>query len=84
MGNEDTCLLLTSSMHKLTLAGVALDVGQETPSAWMGLYWTLFTGVTPGPTNCGTAEGLGTDHSRQLTFAHRVGDLCETWPCSVI
>lgn len=48
------------------------------------MYRALFTRLSPGLAYCGTAKGFSTHNSCQLTSAHVVGYLCETWSSSVI
>lgn len=55
-----------------TLAGSGTDVGNEASTAGVGLGRAHLTGVTPGPSNGGTAHGLGADDPTELALAHLV------------
>lgn len=68
----------------LTLASSSAYVGDEAPSAGLRLGWTHLTGVAPGPSNGGTAQGLRTHNACKLPLAHLVVDLSETRTCPVI
>ena len=46
--------------------------------AGLRLGWTHLTGVAPGPSNGGTAQGLRTHNACKLPLAHLVVDLSET------
>lgn len=68
----------------LTLARSAADVGDEAPPAGVWLGGALLTGVAPGSTNGGAAEGFGADDPAELALAHLVVHLGETWPRPVV
>ena len=68
----------TRAEGSLTLASSSAYVGDEAPSAGLRLGWTHLTGVPPGPSNGGTAQGLRTHNACKLPLAHLVVDLSET------
>lgn len=68
----------TRAEGSLTLASSSAYVGDEAPSAGLRLGWTHLTGVAPGPSNGGTAQGLRTHNACKLPLAHLVVDLSET------
>lgn len=74
----------TRAEGSLTLASSSAYVGDEAPSAGLRLGWTHLTGVAPGPSNGGTAQGLRTHNACKLPLAHLVVDLSETWTGPVI
>lgn len=74
----------TEFQSELTLAGPSADIWDEATAAGLGLGRAHLTGVAPGPSHCGTAQGLGAHNARQLALAHLLVHLCETWACPVI
>lgn len=78
----------TKIWHSLALVHIlarsAADVGDEAPPAGVWLGGTLLTGVSPGSTNGGAAEGFGADDPAELALAHLVVHLGETWPRPVV
>lgn len=68
----------------LTLARAAADVGDEASATGVRLGGAHLTGVSPCPSDGGTAQCLGAHDATQLALAHLVVDLREAGPGPVV
>ena len=69
---------------RLTLARSTADVGDEASATGVRLCRAHLTGVSPCPSNGGTAQGLGAHNATQLALAHLVVDLRKAGPGPVV
>lgn len=76
------------SWHGLALVHIlacsSANVGDEASSTGVRLGGTLLTGMTPGTTDGGTAQRLGTHDATELPLTHLVIDLSEAGASPVV